>query len=168
MDSAEFDRLVTYEKKRQKSLEQVYNMLDPERGQGQYLRDRIDESETSRDTWDGLNRMVQHYLRERRTLPHELADWAADALDSMMTEPAKRPLPRKNTEDIARRRVEIYLSVYHLVKLYGLDPTRGLKGLNQCCAEGGSACDVVGAAFGLNYKAVEKVWDERDPLFRSY
>ena len=70
VDNAEFDRLVTYEKKRQKSLEQVYNMLDPERGRGQYLRDHIDESETSRDTWDGLNRMVQHYLRELRTLPH--------------------------------------------------------------------------------------------------
>ena len=34
MDSAEFDRLVTYEKKRQKSLEQGYNMLDPERAKG--------------------------------------------------------------------------------------------------------------------------------------
>ena len=168
MDSAEFDRLVTYEKKRQKSLEQVYNMLDPGRGQGQYLRDRIDESETSRDTWDGLNRMVQHYLRERRTLPHELADWAADALDSMMTEPAKRPRPRKNTEDVARRRVEIYLGVNHLVEFHDLYPTRGLNGLPGCCAEGGTACDVVGAAFGLNYKAVEKIWNARDHLFRSY
>ena len=168
MDSAEFDRLVTYEKQRPKSLEQVYNMLDPERGQGQYLRDRIDESETSRDTWDGLNRMVQHYLRERRTLPHELAAWTADALDGMVTTPAKRPRPPKSTEDTARRRVEISLGVYHLVRCYDLHPTRGLNGLPECCAEGGTACDVVGAAFGLNYKAVEKYWTERDPLFRSY
>ena len=168
MDSAEFDRLVTYEKQRPKSLEQVYNMLDPERGQGQYLRDRIDESGTSRDTWDGLNRMVQHYLRERRTLPHELAAWTANALDGMVTTPAKRPRPPKSTEDTARRRVEISLGVYNLAKLHSLFPTRGLNGLPGCSAAGGSACDVVGAAFGLNYKAVEKIWNERDPLFRSY
>ena len=168
MDSAEFDRLVIYEKQRPKSLEQVYNMLDPVRGRGQYLRDRIDESETSRDTWDGLNRMVQDYLRERRNLPEELADWAAGALDSMLATPAKRPRPPKSTEDAARRRVEIYLSVYHLVKLHSLFPTRGLNGLPKCCARGGTACDVIGAAFGLNYKAVEKIWNERDPLFRSY
>ena len=101
-------------------------------------------------------------------MPHELADWAADALDSMVTTPAKRPRPPKSTEDAARRRVEIFLGVYHLVKLYGLNPTRGLNGLPECCGEGGTACDVVGAAFGLNYKAAEKIWNGRDPLFRSY
>ncbi len=127
MDSTEFDRLVTYEKKRQKSLAEVYETLDPERQQLPYLRNRIAESRTSSDTWDALNRMVQHYLRERRTLPEELADWAVDALDGMVTTPAKRPRPPKSTEDAARRRVEIYLSVYHLVKLYGLYPTRGLN-----------------------------------------
>ncbi len=167
MDSAEFDRLIAYEKKRQKSPAEVYETLDPERQQLPYLRSRIAESRTSRDTWDALNRMVQHYLRERRNLPEEMADRAADALDGMVTTPAKRPRPPKSTEDIASRRVEIYLGVYHLVELYDLYPTRGLNGLPKCCAEGGTACDVVGAAFGLNYKAVEKIWNARDPLFRS-
>ena len=168
MHRAEFDRLVAYEKKRQKSLVEVYETLDPERQRGPYLCNCIAESSASRSTWDALNRMVQHYLHERRQLPDELAGWAADALDSMVNKPARRPRPPKGTEDAARRKVEIYLSIYHLVKLYGLDPTRGLSGRPECCAEGGSACDIVGAAFGLNYKAVEKIWNERDPLFRSY
>ena len=95
MDSAEFDRLVTYEKKRQKSLAEVYETLDAERQQLPYLRNRIAESRTSRDAWDALNRMIQHYLRERRTLPEELADWAADALDSIVTTPPQVPSTAK-------------------------------------------------------------------------
>ncbi len=109
MDEAEFDRLVANEKARQKPFCQVYESPDPERQQGPWLRNKIAESESSRDTWDALNRMVQHYLRERRTLPKDLGDWAADALDSMMTNPAKRPRPRKSEQDAANRRVEIYL-----------------------------------------------------------
>ena len=49
MDSAEFDRLIAYEKKRQKSPAEVYETLDPERQQLPYLRSRIAESRTSRD-----------------------------------------------------------------------------------------------------------------------
>ncbi len=169
MDSAEFDRLVAHEKKRQKSLAEVYEWLDPDRQQGRFLRNRITESETSRQVWDAIARMARDYLRKRRPLPDELADWAADALDSMVNKPAKRPRPPKGAaDDAVRRKVEICLGVYHLVQLYGLKPTRGLNGLPQCCAEGGTACDVIGAAFGLNYKAVERIWNERDPLLRSY
>ena len=47
MDEAEFDRLVTYEKKRQKSLAEVYEKLDPERQQLPYLRNRIAESRSA-------------------------------------------------------------------------------------------------------------------------
>ena len=168
MDSTEFNRLVAYEKKRQKPLAEVYGALDSEGQQGAYLRAAITESETSRDMWDALNGLAQDYLRKRRPLPDDLADWAADALDSTVNQPAKRPRPARGTEDAARKRLEIWLSVRHLVMLYDLNPTRGLNGLPECCAEGGTACDVVGAAFGLNYKAVEKIWNERDPLLRSY
>ena len=168
MDSAEFDRLVTIEKLRQKSLAVVYESFDSDQHKGHYLRNLITVSSTSRSTWDALNRMAQDYLRQRLTLPEELADWAADALDGVVTTPAKHPRPPRSDKDAARKKVEIFLGVYHLVKLYDLTPTRGLNGLPESCAKGGTACDVIGATLDFSYKAVEKIWNGRDPLLRSY
>ena len=52
--------------------------------------------------------------------------------------------------------------VYLLTVLFELKPTRNSKkkrlSLPESCAEGGSACDVVGDALCMSYKAVEKAW----------
>ena len=49
-----------------------------------------------------------------------------------------------------------------LTLLFDLNPTRNIAkrhdSLPKSCAEGGSACDVVGEAQGLNYKTAEKAW----------
>ena len=37
----------------------------------------------------------------------------------------------------------------------------------RASAEGGSACDVVGVALGMGYKAVEKVWTSSKPSDRE-
>ena len=162
MDEAEFDRLVARERARHKSFARVFDGLDPERQREPWLRDRIRCSETSRSTWDALAAMARLFLRERRRLPDALADWAADALEG------RRPRPPRSAEDAARRKVEVWLGVLHLVCLHDLKPTRALNGLPECCAEGGTALDVIGKASGRNYKAVERDWSQRDTILRSY
>ena len=59
-------------------------------------------------------------------------------------------------------------AIQYVGTLYNLPPTRNGKGPGECCAEGGSACDVVGRAiFGKHlkaYKNTERIWGKRDPL----
>ena len=50
---------------------------------------------------------------------------------------------------------------------------RGFRGTRNstrgegASAEGGSACDVLGYALGMNYKAVERVWTKSTPSQRE-
>ena len=162
MDEAKFKRLVSYAKAHLKSPADIYTTLDPHRQQGPYLRNWIAESKARRRAWDAMSQLAREHLRNRQPLPDKLADWVADVLEG------KCQRPPKSDDDDAHKRVEIYLLIYHFIRLYDLTPTRGLNGLSRCSAEGGTACDVVGAAAGLNYKNAEKYWNERDPLFRSY
>ncbi len=66
-----------------------------------------------------------------------------------------------------QRNVAIYSLIYHN-RFDDLLPTRSIGALPYCCFEGGSACDVVGKAAGMNYKNVEGIWDKRDRILGSY
>ena len=89
--------------------------------------------------------LARHYLCKRRRLPNYLADWVEDVLDGKVRSPAERPRP---PEDAARRRHAVQMLIWHFSVNLNLKPSRSLNSLPNCCAEGGSACDVVGAAAG--------------------
>ena len=112
-------------------------------------------SRRERWAWDALNAMTQAALRNpfQPTSP-ELANWAADVLAG------KEPRPRGKGKRLLNRDLAIAETIVLICERYGLKPTRSLRGLPECCVEGGSACDVLGVASGMNYKAVESIWNE--------
>lgn len=135
------------------------------------LRELIGCSGKFTAAWAVVNRIAQDYLRTRRPLPPELADWLANVLDGT----GRRPKPRrKDPCDNANRNHEIVTAISYLVG-QGLHPTRNIarfiakKGQDypKCCWQGGSACDAVGGALkevygeSLGYKSIERIWTER-------
>ena len=143
-----------------------YKILPPD-SRGGFLQGLISGSGETKLAWDSVSLIVQGLLREGDALPAELAGWVADVLEG------KRPRPSKGPQTKSGRDRMIYLAVYHVAERFELKPTRrraqewGENVLPDCCAEGGSACDVVGAAFEVNYKVAERAWTERDALFKS-
>ena len=123
-------------------------------------------SETERWAWDATVAMAIEWMREERYIPRRetlpghvrcyLADWTADVLAG------KRKPPRRGATRVANRDICVAEAVYVLTLLFDLNPTRNIAkrhdSLPKSCAEGGSACDVVGEAQGLNYKTAEKAW----------
>lgn len=115
----------------------------------------IDYSRRERWAWDTVSAMVQATLRNPfQPMSLELAIWVADVLAG------KSPRPRGKGKRLANRDLGIAETIVLLCRLYSLKPTRRIRGIPECCAEGGSACDLVGAAAGMTYKAVERVWNE--------
>ena len=139
----------------------------PEGACGGFLQGLISGSGETKLEWDSVSLIVQELLREGDPLPAELAEWVADVLEG------KRSRPTTGGQTKSGRDRMIYLVVYHVADRFKLKPTRrwaqgwGQNVLPDCCAEGGSACDVVGAAFGVKYKTAERAWNERDPLLQS-
>ena len=118
----------------------------------------IDRSKVSRTYWDAA-KLVAYQLRRRgESLPPELNDWAVDAFTGIRPRSVARGRdPYENTQ----RDWLIYVVVKKL-EAVGFHATRNkatgdAKG--TACAKGGTACDAVGQAFGLGYKAVEKIWE---------
>ena len=123
-------------------------------------------SGTKRWAWDATVAMAVEWLRGEAHIPRKetlpsiehsfLANWTADVLAG------KRKRPRKGATRVANRNICIAEAVYVLTLVFDLNPTRNnskrRQRLPECCPEGGSACDVVGEAQGLNYKAAEKAW----------
>ena len=121
---------------------------------------------TERWAWDATLAMAQEWLRAEAWIPRQetlpdsvrspLANWTADVLAKKM-----KP-PPKGGNRLANRDALIAEVVYLLTVLFELKPTRNSKKkrlpLPESCAEGGSACDVVGDALCMSYKAVEKAW----------
>ena len=69
-----------------------------------------------------MNRIAQDYLRTRRPLPPELADWLANVLDGTVRRPKPR---RKDRCDNANRNHAIVTAVSYL-ETKGLKPTRNI------------------------------------------
>ena len=78
------------------------------------------------------------------------------------------PRPTTGGSPDANRDWVICGAIYHVGVRFGLDPTRNGAGPEACCAEAGSACDVVGYAFlgkaNRGYKNTERIWSKRDPI----
>ena len=62
----------------------------------------------------------------------------------------------------------ICLIVFQVHDEYGLEFTRSKEKGEGACYEGGSACDVVGAAMSMGYSNVAKIWDNRGNLIPNY
>ena len=142
----------------------------PERGCDDYLRSLIAESAGDKLAWDSVKLIAETLLRDAKQLPDDLAEWVADVLTDI-AKPRKdrrRPRPTKGGSSEANRDWVIRGAIQYVGTLYNLPPTRNGEGPGECCAEGGSACDVVGrAVFGKTikaYKNTERIWGKRDPL----
>ena len=112
--------------------------------------------------WDAVAAMAESALRRPWvTLTDELAHWTADVVAG------KLPRPKTGKKKFAQRDLIIAEAIYLLTVLRPMKPTRRLeqnrRRITECCAEGGSACDAVGVAMGMNYKTVERIWGEWGP-----
>ena len=183
MDETEFKRLVGFTRQAFMSRHQpewnerpaetrvrVYRKVLPEHGRGDFLRSLIIESSDSRLAWDSVKAIGESLLRDGVHLPGELADWLADVLVDM-NKPKKdkrRPRPGKGGSPEANKVWVICGAIHHVGVRFNLPATRNGNDPPQCCAEGGTACDVVGrVCFGKTlhaYKNTERIWGKRDPL----
>ena len=124
-------------------------------------------SKEDRAVWDALNRIAQWHLRSGGPMPRELVDWVADRLEGKRERPVK-PGPHAQTV-----RDKLIASVVHaLVVDRGFHATRNKRlpmkmARARASVEGGSACDAVGVALGMGYKAVERVWTNSKPSDRE-
>ena len=120
-----------------------------------FVSDLIPHSKHERWAFDSLSVMAQAILRNGyMPMPEELADWAADVLEG------RRKRPPKGEKRLAKRNLAIADTVLFIKGVFDLMPTRSGAGPSKCCAAGGSACDVVGAAYGMPYKTIEGIWLE--------
>ena len=116
----------------------------------------VQESKQHSWAWDVLNSLVPRILRTGpRDMPEIVWQWAADKMEGIVSQPRKGRL-RRPVDCIA------IVDTVHIVKArFGVSPTRNRPEFADCCAEGGSACDIVGSAQAGNlrgYKAFEAIW----------
>ena len=116
--------------------------------------------------WDGVNIIAQQLLRDGKPLPPELASWVADVLEDVLKAEKKRPrgtTSRGQDPHATLLRDNVIIHTVECLLLRGFNATRSTKKTGngpagKASAAAGSACDAVGEAFGMNYKAVERVW----------
>ena len=128
----------------------------------------VPSSKTDRDTFDAVNRIAQGHLRADATMSRELAEWVADRLEGTRQRPAK---PGRSKGAKAPRDKLIASVVQALVER-GFHATRNKRlpmkmARARASVEGGSACDAVGVALDMGYKAVEKIWTNSKPSDRE-
>lgn len=124
---------------------------------GRRLDSMIEASAERPVVWDAVWQLALRLLRDGEPLPGELASWVADVLEEKRQRPNRgRPgRPRMWARDSA------VVAAVKALEARGFQPTRNKSGLEKACAEGGSACDAVGVAFGIEkYKTVERVWSK--------
>ena len=167
MDEATFNREVAFIRRRyaQRRLDLPtyvalsYDAMADEAEQLAFLDYFIPESDKRNDYWDAVNLIAQRQLRGGNVLPAPLANWITDVLGDQFLQrkrkKKKRPRPAKGRPNAVQDQ-NVRLAMENLIER-GFQATRRGGG-PQCCAEGGSACDVVGAAFGLKYKNTEGIW----------
>ncbi len=113
-----------------------------------------------KEAWDTLGLIAQTLLRDGKPLPQPLALWVADVLGE------KRRRPSKGADGTGTRDAAIQFVVHHITTTIELTPTRDSRAGGQA-GDGRSACDAVGLAWGLGYKTVERIWNERVPYIRE-
>ena len=133
------------------AAESYQRVLPPDVRAG-FLDGLIARSADSRSAWDSVSLIAQGALRRGESLPIGLAAWVADVLAE------RRPRPTKGKNTNANRDHIVTGAVAHVIERFGLTATRNGSRGESCTAEGGSACDVVGAAANMGYKNVESKW----------
>ena len=130
------------------------------RAQASFPASLIAESGKTKEVWEALILIAQDLLREGKPLPPELAEWAADVLAdlSVKKKEKRRPRPRKDPRRQLPRNLLLCALVDQLVYLFDLNAERS-RGAPPV-----TACDVVAAAIYRSYKAVEGIWERRDPV----
>ena len=139
--------------------------------------DRVSElMEPSKDSteWDALRSIAQRLLRDGKPLPEALAAWVVDVLEDVSRPKAEkrraRPVRQGAPVENWKRDQAIRSAVRDLV-WQGFKATRSNdrvstetgESLSDACAEGGSACDVVGVAFDITkFRTVAVVWERRN------
>ena len=124
---------------------------------GDIIEEFIEKSETQAWAWDILCDMVVRELYTGQPdLPVNLCLWAADMTKGICSRPRKGRVRPSNGIVIA--------DTVHIVRArFGVTPTRSGAVSSDCCAEGGSACDIVGSAqIGKvrAYKTIEEIWGD--------
>ncbi|MCY4550604.1 MAG: hypothetical protein OXC28_19750 [Defluviicoccus sp.] len=121
--------------------------------------------------WEALSALLDRTSRnDSEPVPSGLVRWAADAAAGRTRKPTKGNRPFAN-RDIAIADAVLFVQTTH-----GLRPTRSGAGPEECCREGGSACDAVGVALDIiagpgaewakakdetrfrGYKNIERIW----------
>ncbi|MYK69063.1 MAG: hypothetical protein F4020_05815 [Gammaproteobacteria bacterium] len=136
----------------------IYEKVLPKQDRPGFLERLIVDATRDKYAWDALELIAKKHLRTN-TLPKPLAEWLADYLDG-------RTRPRTGSKVELKNR-EMYLAVYHVSTRFELNPTRrgsDHKRDGMASSAGGSACDVVAAAFNTGYKNAERAWLNRDPI----
>lgn len=134
---------------------------DQDEGSGnpeQNLRELIGMSRVNKYKWDAVSLIAQEHLASGDPLPRPLADWIERVLADQYARSQKEklcPRPRTGRRNALRDRV-ICLAIERLVARGYPDIRRG--GSRMACAEGGTACDIVGNAFYIGYKRAEEIW----------
>ena len=123
-------------------------------------------SKEDRAVWDAINSIAQWHLRSGVPMPRELVHWVADRLEGTRQRPAKRG---PQAETLRDKRIA---SVVHALVERGFHATRNKRlpmkmARARASVEGGSACDAVGVALDMGYKAVEKIWTNSKPSDRE-
>lgn len=141
-----------------RKLEQALERYAEKKGfSGDIIETLIEKSETKAWAWDILCDMVmREFYTGQPDLPENLCLWAADMTKGICARPRKGRIRPSDGVVIA--------DTVHIVRArFGVSPTRSGAGLSECCAEGGSACDIVGSAqIGKvrAYKTIEEIWGE--------
>ena len=138
-----------------------YEGIADEVEQYAFLNDYILGSEVQAELWDAVNLIGRRHLRRGDPLPEVLAHWIRDVLADQGTKRQKdkvRPRPPRSRRGGVRDQM-IRLAIERLIA-GGYKATRH-RGPPEACAEGGTACDIAGAAFGHDYKNTERIWGSR-------
>ena len=122
--------------------------------------------------WDGLKELAREYLRRdplckrvahllapdqllEPQMPDLLRYWLDDVLSGKRKKPTRRGRPLKTLRDDT-----IVYCIDRLAEATSLPRTRG-DTPKKCCAEGGSAADVVGVASGIDtYDTIRGIWKQ--------
>ena len=127
----------------------------------------IDQSKTLPECWEAVNLIGRRHLRRGDPLPAALAHWIRDVLADQGIKRQKDKLRARppGSRRGGVRDQKIRMAIKNLSARGFQETRRG--GPPEACSEGGSACDIAGAAFGLNYKNTERIWGSRTDSMAS-
>ena len=131
------------------------------------LQDLIRCSGQFKPAWDALGLIARHLRRTGTPFPDELADWLVEL--EVLGGPRRRPkTQRKGPYCNYVRNVFIFYIASQLKTGENINATRAGGGPENCCREGGTACDVAGEAIWRvdkkrpKYKSIEHIVTRRN------